>query len=90
MSWSIGALGEPSAVAAKLAIDFGKIKCAEPEESIKNHIASAVALALGAYPPGVAVNVQANGSQYAPDSKKPEEVFNFFSAKVESLGQLIK
>lgn len=63
MSWSINALGKPSAVAAKIAGDIARVKCAEPEETIKNTVANAIATALGAFPDGMAVKVEASGSQ---------------------------
>lgn len=63
MSWSVGAVGRPSAVAAKLAKDLASIKCSEPEETIKNEVASILATALAAYPDTYAVTVLANGSQ---------------------------
>lgn len=63
MSWSVNAIGKASAVAAKLAQQFAGIKCTEPEESIKNTVAGAIATALGAFPEGTAVKVIASGSQ---------------------------
>jgi hypothetical protein len=85
MSWSVSAVGKPAAVAAKLAKDFAAIKCSEPEESIKSSVAQAVASALAAFPPNLAVTVSASGSQYAPDSTKPEEKQNQLSVKLDPL-----
>jgi hypothetical protein len=76
MSWSVSAIGKSAAVAAKLAKDFTAIKCTEPEETIKNKVAEAVAAGLAAFPVGMAVRVEASGSQYAPDSSKPTELQN--------------
>ena len=76
MSWSVQAIGKPAAVAAKLAKDFANIKCAEPEETIKNKVAEAVAAGLAVFPPTMAVSVTASGSQLAPDSKQPNELQN--------------
>jgi hypothetical protein len=78
MSWAINAVGKPAAVAAKLAKDFASIKCPEPEESIKAKLAEAVALALAAFPPQLAVRVEASGSQYSPNANKPTEFQNNF------------
>src|SRR5436305_369581 len=43
MSWSASAIGKPTAVAAKLAKDFAQVKCTEPEETIKQGVASIMA-----------------------------------------------
>lgn len=63
MSWNVEAVGRPKAVAVKLAAEFARITCNEPEETIKNTVASAVATALAAFPDGSAVKVKAYGSQ---------------------------
>ena len=63
MSWSVSAVGKPVAVAEKLAKDFAKIQCQEPEETIKNHVAAAIAAGLSAFPPMLTVSVRASGSQ---------------------------
>lgn len=71
MSWSVSAVGKASAVAVKIAKDFAATKCSEPEETIKNGVATIVAAALAAYPDTYAVTVTANGSQspgYSPDA----------------------
>lgn len=81
MSWSVSAVGKPAAVAAKLAEAFAKNRCVEPEETIKNKVAEAIASALAVYPPNLAVRVEAGGSQHAVDHSKPTELTN--SLKVE-------
>lgn len=86
MSWSVNAVGKPAVVAAKIAVDIAKVKCAEPEETIKNKVGSAIAAALAAFPPGLAVRVEAAGSQWAPEpTKKPTEFQNSLSVKLEPL-----
>jgi len=86
MSWSVAAFGKAAPVAAKLAGDFQRITCSEPEETIKNSVASAVATALGAFPPNYAVRVAAGGSQSHPDfSKAPHEKTNSLSVTIEPL-----
>ena len=65
MSWSVSAIGKPAAVAAKVAAAFAGIKCMEPEETIKNAVASAVEAAVKAFPESYAVKVEASGSQSA-------------------------
>jgi hypothetical protein len=70
MSWSVSAIGKAGPVAAKIAKDLAAIKCIEPEETIKNGVATIVAAALAAYPDTYAVTVSASGSQssgYNPD-----------------------
>lgn len=89
MSWSVNAMGNPKAVAEKLAKDFANIKCSEPEESIKSSVSIAVAAALAAFPPNMAVQVEANGSQWAPDSSKPDEKQNSLSVKINPLGAFL-
>lgn len=76
MSWSVNAIGKPAAVAAKLAKDFAGIKCTEPEETIKNKVAEAIAVGLAAFPAGMAVRVEASGSQYVPDAGSPAQAQN--------------
>lgn len=86
MSWSVNAVGKPAAVAAKLAIDFSRITCSEPEQTIKNHVAESVAVALAVFPPNYAVRVLASGSQGCPDSSKaPEEKYNQLSVSIEPI-----
>lgn len=70
MSWSVGAVGKASAVAAKIAKDIAAVKCSEPEETIKNSVGTIIATALAAYPDTYAVTVGASGSQgtgHSPD-----------------------
>jgi hypothetical protein len=82
MSWSIAAVGRPAAVAAKVAEDIAKIKCSEPEESIKNRIGAAIVAACEAMPSASAVRVEANGSQYVPQG---DGVMNSAYMKIEPL-----
>lgn len=63
MSWSASSYGKPSAVAKDLADKFSRITCSEPENTIKNTVAAAVALAVAAMPDNVPVKVTAYGSQ---------------------------
>lgn len=83
MSWSVSAIGKPAAVATKLAADFARIKCTEPEETIKNSVAVAVAAGLAVYPANTVVRVEANGSQSTPDFHKQTEIQNNLSVKLE-------
>jgi len=87
MSWSINALGKASAVAKKLATDFDRINCLEPEQTIKNQVASSVATALAAFPADFPVRVEASGSQstYGDQSGGPATHLNQLSVKIEPL-----
>ncbi len=91
MSWSVSAFGKAPAVATKLAADFARIKCTEPEETIKNSVAAAFAAGLAAMPPGLVVTAEASGSQYAPDSsKKPAEFSNQLTVKLQPHGAFLE
>jgi hypothetical protein len=63
MSWSVSGVGKPEALAAKLAKDFAGNKCSEPEETIRQLAASAIAKALEVFPKDKVVSVSASGSQ---------------------------
>lgn len=63
MSWSSNAVGRAPAVAKKVAEDIARIKCSEPEETVKNKVGEAIAAALGGMDPNAVVKVDANGSQ---------------------------
>jgi len=83
MSWTVAAIGKPAAVAAKLAADFAKNPCSEPEETIRQAVAGIVATSLAAFPPNYAVRVEASGSQSCPDfSKAPNEKTNQLSVTI--------
>jgi hypothetical protein len=84
MSWSVTAIGRASAVQEKLNVEFGRIICPEPEETIKNHVREAVHTALKAFPPNHPVRVEASGSQSQPDSKAPEKT-NQLIVKIEPI-----
>ena len=82
MSWSVLAVGKPSAVAAKLEKDFTAYKCSEPEETIRQSVAMAVSTALAAFPEASAVRVDASGSQSQGADGKAT---NTLSVKIEPL-----
>jgi len=63
MSWNISGTGKPAALAAKLAGDFAKNKCQEPEETIRQGVGLIIAEALKVYPETLAVKFDAGGSQ---------------------------
>jgi hypothetical protein len=63
MSWSISVVGKAGAVATKVTEQLTRIKCSEPEETIKNSVGSILITALAAYPGNSAVSVSASGSQ---------------------------
>jgi hypothetical protein len=82
MSWSLQRIGKPAVVAVKVAEDVARIKCSEPEESIKNLIGSAISKALAAFPEGMPVRVEASGSQ---SSSGPDQAANSLSVKIEPI-----
>lgn len=84
MSWSVSAVGRAAAIAPKLADQFTRNKCSEPEETIKNSVAAALALALAAFPPNFTVKVSAAGSQSIPDAAQPERT-NQLSVTLEPI-----
>jgi hypothetical protein len=91
MSWSVSAFGKPAAVAAKLATDFSKNPCSEPEETIRQAVATIVATSLAAFPPNYVVRVEASGSQSCPDfSKAPNEKTNQLKVQIEPLWGFIE
>ncbi len=86
MSWNVTVVGKASAVAAKVAQDLERIKCSEPEETIKNTAASIIATALAAYPEGYAVKVEASGSQgpgYSSTGQQLGGQVNSLNLKIE-------
>lgn len=86
MSWSVNAVGNAAAVAVKLAADFERIKCSEPEETIKNTIASAVATALAAFDAKTPVEVKASGSQsISASSDAPSVAVNQLQVSIQPL-----
>jgi hypothetical protein len=87
MSWSISKIGFAGVVAAKVAEDVRRIKCAEPEESIKNSVGAALVAALEAYPGDFAVRVEATGSQ---STSMEGFTVNNLSVKIEPLYGFVK
>lgn len=78
----VSAIGKPSAVSVKLEADFSKNPCAEPEESIRQEVASAIASALRSFDGTMAVRVEASGSQNTNNGKV---VSNQLSVKIEPI-----
>lgn len=85
MSWSVSAIGKPVAVAAKVAKDFAAYKCAEPEETIRQMVGTAIAAALKAYPETHAVKVDASGSQQGGSTGPQATYVNQLSVKIEPI-----
>lgn len=90
MSWSFTGVGRAKPLSAKIKDDLSKMKCSEPEESIKNKVAEALVLAVGSFPGLATVSVTASGSQYVPDSSKPNEAINSLQIKVEQLWNFVE
>lgn len=85
MSWSVSAIGKPAAVAEKLAAEFVKYKCLEPEETIKSHVANAVAAALAAFPLNSVVEVSASGSQSRAETGPPVLATNQLTVTIKPI-----
>jgi hypothetical protein len=68
MSWSVSAIGKPAAVAKKMAEEFAKNPCIQPEETIRQAVAGIVATALSSFPNNYAFRVDASGSQSSSDA----------------------
>jgi hypothetical protein len=63
VSWSVSRIGKSKVISEKIDNDIRSFKCAEPEESIKNTIGSAIRIASDSYPVDMLIRVIANGSQ---------------------------
>lgn len=77
MSWSFSATGRPKAVAEKAKAYLAGVKCAEPEESIKNKIGNIIDMALMSFPESGAVKITCNGTQ------SPQGTFALNSVRLE-------
>lgn len=84
MSWIVAAIGKPAAVAKSLEEQFNRIVCAEPEQSIKSLVQTAVAKALAAYPDNVVVDVRASGSQ-SPVYQQEGKFTNYLSVEIKQI-----
>jgi hypothetical protein len=85
MSWSFSATGRPGAVAAKAAADLAKLKCVEPEETIKNKVLEIIATSLATFPPSSVVQVEAGGHQSTRLQDAFGVVFNQLSLTIKPL-----
>jgi len=85
MSWSVMRIGRPAAVRRRLAEDFGKNPCTEPEESIRQAVALQMDKALEGMGQQLCVKCSASGSQW----KAAEgDVRNTLSVEITVLGEL--
>lgn len=85
MTWSVSAIGKSQAVKASLAEQFGRIDCLEPEQTIKNDVATAIARALSYFDENAVVKVSASGSQSAVvhDGQSGDEFINSLALLIE-------
>jgi hypothetical protein len=67
MSWSFYGVGKPGPVLAKARTELERIKCSEPEETIKNKVLDILTASLLAMPPQSAIDIKASGSQSMVD-----------------------
>ena len=63
MSWGLQVIGKAPAVRKEIALQATKIKCSEPEETVRQAALSAIEAALSAQGDSVVVKVSASGSQ---------------------------
>lgn len=69
MSWSFGAIGKPSAVAAKAeAAKATNNACVEPEEGFRQSALDLIVRAAQAFPESSVVHVEASGNQGGIDA----------------------
>lgn len=73
MSWSFYGVGKPAAVLAKARTELERIKCSEPEETIKNKVLDILTASLLAMPAASAVDLKASGSQSMVDYADPSK-----------------
>lgn len=67
MSWSFYACGKPAAVLAKARTELERIKCAEPEETIKAKVLNILEASLLAMPASSLIDIKVSGSQSMAD-----------------------
>ena len=90
MSWSVTAIGKASAVkkaVAKQFVDGGK--CMEPEETIRQSVATTIDTALGGFDADAFVQVSASGSQGYLNYSEKTGVFNSLTIEVKPLFGLL-
>lgn len=84
MSWSISSIGKPAAVAKEVARRAASVRCAEPEESVKNTVAEIVAKLAATMPIASVVKVEASGSQ-AKSYDQADALTHSLSVKIETV-----
>ncbi len=73
MSWSVSAVGKPSAVAASIESQFSRGSgCAEPEETVRQSARVVIAAVLTAQREDSAIQVSASGSMSTSYNEKTE------------------
>lgn len=72
MSWSFHGIGRPAAVLAKAQAELPRMRCVEPEETVKGKLLEALEAALDNWPDNYAVRVAASGSQFMNDGKSTQ------------------
>ena len=75
----------PASVALMTTVWLVTVMVGEPEETAKLNVVEVLETLLPSYPANVAVQVLANGSQYAPDHRHPTEVVNSFNLEIKPL-----
>ena len=85
MSWSYNGVGRAGKVAEAAAAALKQVKCAEPEESIKNKVSDLIAASLAAFPANTAVKISASGSQSKAQDYEEGQAVNSVYITIEPL-----
>lgn len=86
MSWSFSCVGKPAAVLKAADDQFSRVKCAEPEETLRQQALESIKKSLSMMPDSTAVQVDACGSQYSLDVAEGKPGFiNTFKLEIKPL-----
>ena len=88
MSWGVSGVGKPVALAAKLATEFSKNPCCDPEESVRQAAGAVIAACLAAQDPNSVVTVMAGGHQstvYGTDGNATGQYQNTLNIKIDPI-----
>ena len=91
MSWSVQAIGKASAVRAKLAEEFGKNPCVQPEEAVRQGAGKTIDISLESMADMI-VKVTASGHQgnTYDQGGKTKAIYNQLNVSIEPLHGFIE
>lgn len=90
MSWSVFGTGKAGALAVVLAEQFSRGRCDEPEETVKQAVAVAVAAVLAKAHPEAVFTVQASGSQYRASEQRAPGLVSLCTVDVKYVAGFIE